>query len=828
MRVLLQDLRYAFRMFAKSPGLTAIALITLALGVGVNTGLFSIVNGMRVIPDRFADADDLVFLYQSRVQEQQGAPVNPLDYLDWREQATTFKEMGLYSQRMQILVGSGEPERVRTIRASAELLPMFGFDAQVGRLYSAEEDSVGSERVVLLTDEFWKRRFDADEGVLGRTVTLNDEPHTIIGILSPGVDFEELVYRRADLVAPLRLDPAKLVCGSRWCTCVARLKEGTTIEQAEAEMRGISARLATAYPDTNKDLRVWVQSFRERLFSTEDKLASLALLAAVGSILLIACVNLANLLMAKATSRAKEFAARAALGAGRGRIIRQLLTETMLIALAGGGLGLVVGVWAIDLLVASQGGETPFREQEVGLNQPVMLYTLAISCAAALMFGCAPAFAASKVSLSEALKEGAAATSAGASRNRLRSTLVVGQLAITLPLIVCAGLVVRHLIALKTVNVGFNTERLLTVQLDLPTYRYENGASQVAFFQDGIEAMKATPGVSSVAAVSHVPLGGMNSSSTITIEGREGMDPSQRDYAGFRVITPDYFKTMEIPLINGRFFMAHDHEDADRVAIINWKMATRYWPDQDALGKRFKAETGYSEGLSRTVIGAASASGESAASDPWITVVGVVGDTGHAGLYSPPRPEMYFPLRQMPRPGMAILARTLGDPMQLTGALREVIRRLDPDQPVYGVRSMDDIIHRWLRDDRSAVWFLSGLALLALSLATVGLYGVMSYSVAQRTHEIGVRIALGAGKEDVQYLVLKRCLKLSAIGIAVGLLISAAVGLVLQSQLFGVSGIDPITFTAVPILLLLVAGAAGYLPARRATKVDPMVALRHE
>ena len=810
MNSLLHDMRYGIRMLAKNPGFAAIALITLALGIGVNTALFSVVNAMRIRPQRFLESHKLVFLWQTRErQERLPRSVSAPDYLDWREQSTVFTDLALALHSRRNLTGSGEPERVSAMPVTANLLPMLGIDAQIGRLHSVEEDSPGARRVALLTDRLWERRFGRDASVLGRTVTLDDVPYTVVGVLPSEADFEEFFYSKIDLITPLQLDSGTCQREQRWFRSIGRLKPEVTVEQAQTEMSAIASRLAAAYPDTNSDVGVWVQPLSEKYFSHSDRLASYALLAAVGCVLLIACVNLANLLLAKATSRGREFAVRAALGAGRGRIVRQLLTESLLLALLGGVLGLLVGVWAIDFFVASQPDYMPFRRDELGLQPAVLTYTLILSVVAALIFGLAPALTAARVSLNEALKEGAGATSAGLARNRLRSSLVIGQLAITLPLIICAGLVIRHIIALKSVDVGFNTERLLVMQIDLPTYRYDSDAARATFIRDAVAASQATPGVRSAAAVNFVPLGFGGASISVTIEGRE-VDRSVRpDYAGYNIVTPGYFSTMEIPLVRGRFFTGYDHAEAQRVAIVNEKMAERYWPNEDVIGRRFQLDSGTSDGQ-------------------WITVVGVVGDTGHSGLYHPPSPEVFLPHQQRPSANMVILARTLGDPNTLAAPLRGVIRRMDPDLPIYGVRSMADVLHRWLRDDRMAVAFLSGLAVLALSLASVGLYGVMSYNVAQRTHEIGVRVALGAARGDVLGLVIKRCLTLAVAGVLVGMVLSAGVGLVLESQLYEVSGIDPVTFIGVSILLLLVAAAAGYLPARRATKVDPIVALRYE
>ncbi len=810
MNALLQDVRYAFRMLANHPGYTAIALITLALGIGVNTALFSFVNAMRMIPQRFAEPESLVFLWEPREgQDYPARSISALDYLDWREQATAFTDLALCNERPRFLTDEGEPERVRVMQATGNLLPMLGITTQIGRLHTVEEDSVGAEGVVVLSDRFWQRRLGGRADVVGRNIWLNDKAHTIIGVLESKADFEQFSYVKIDLLAPLRVDPTTHQRGQRWFRSIARLKPGTTVEQAQTEMNAIAARLASAYPDTNADVNVWVQPLEERYFSPSDRLASYALLGAVGCVLLIACMNLANLLLAKATSRGREFAVRAALGAGRARIIRQLLTESLLLALLGGALGLLAGVWAVDFFVASQPDYLPFQQEELGLHTAILFYTLILSVLAALIFGLAPALTASRLSLSETLKEGGAAVSAGVSRNRLRSGLVVGQLAISLPLIICAGLVIRHIIALKSVDVGFNTERLLVMQIDLPAYRYGTDTSRTSFFRDAVATSNATAGVSSAAAVNFVPLGGSRASVDLRIEGREVVDDAHQDFAGLQIVTPGYFQTMGIPILRGRALSDLDHAEAQRVVVVNKRMAEHYWPDEDAVGKRFKL-------------------GEGAPEERWITVVGVVGDTGHSGLYQPPRPEIFFPHQQRPSANMVIVARTLGDPKGVVPALRSAITDMDAGLPVYGVRTMAEILHRWLRDDRSAVAFLSGLAVLALSLASVGLYGVMSYSVAQRTHEIGVRVALGAGSRAILRLVIRRCLTLAGVGVGIGLALSAGVGVILESQLYGVSGIDPVTFIGVAMLLLVVALLAGYLPALRATKIDPMVALRYE
>jgi putative ABC transport system permease protein len=590
----MQDLRYGVRMLAKNPGFTAVALITLALGVGVNTAVYSVINAMQMKPLQLAAPEKLAFIWSGAERKARSySAIGALDFLDWREQSESFDDMALFQQSGRILTGGGEPERVRVVHATGNLLAMLGLDAHIGRVHRVEEDSVTAERVVVLTDRLWQRRFGKKPDVLGQTIELNDTPHTIIGVLPPEID-DLMLWYDVDLFTPLSIDPAKLKRSNRSYQSIGRLKPDVTIEQAQTEMSGIAARLAKAYPNSNADSDVWVQPMMEYFNPPQDRLATIALLAAVGSVLLIACVNLANLLLAKATSRGKEFAVRVALGAGRARLIRQLLTESLLLALIGGALGVLAGTWGVDVFVASM-DESPLRRDEVGLNTSVLAYALFMSIAAALAFGLAPALSASKLSLTEALKEGAAAASAGVSRNRLRNALVIGQLAIALPLLICSGLVIKSLVALKSVDLGFNPERLLTAQIDLPTYRYGEAAQRATFFHDAIEAIEARPGIQVAGAASSIPLGVFADTRVISVEGRTVHEGAGPDVAGYQSVTPDYFRLMETPLISGRFFTEHDHADGRQVTIINDRMAKRYWPDRDAIGERFKLDKDRSE-----------------------------------------------------------------------------------------------------------------------------------------------------------------------------------------------------------------------------------------
>lgn len=819
MHSLLQDIRYGARLLVKSPGATAVALVTLALGIGVNTATFSFMNAMANMPNRFADAENLVILYSSTDQAEETF-VSGLDYLDWCEQATSFSDIALRGCASRFLSGTGEPERINGIKATANLLPMLGMHPQVGRLFSAQEDSPSGERVVLLTDRLWHRKFHSDLAIVGQTILLDDDPYTVIGVTPAKFEVESLWYD-CDFVTPLRLDPAKLKRDDRWYQPIARLAPGIASGQAQVEMSGIAARLADAYPETNADVGATVRSLSERVYSASDRLASLALLAAVGMVLLIACVNLANLLLAKASARGKELAVRVALGASRVRIIRQLLTESLLLSLLGGALGLLVGIWAIDLFSLVAEG-APFQEDEVGLNPAVLTYALIASCAAALLFGLAPALATSQVSVSETLKEGAAAASAGRSRNRLRNGLIIAQLAAALPLFVCCGLTIRHLLAVRSADFGIDKERLITVRVDLPRHRYTRAPQWAAFYRDAVETLEAMPGIERAGATVSLPILGMGFTyaAPITIEERPIDEAAPADVREYKTVTPGYFETMGIPVLSGRSFTEADHAESLPVALINERMARQYWSNEDPVGKRISLDEHTSD--------------EDDATDPaeteliWRTIVGVVGNAGCTFRGGPQPPTVYVPQSQKPSASMTVVARTVGNPKDAIPALRSAIHDIDRAVPAHEFRTVADIVHRWSRDDRAAAWFLGTLAALALGLAGVGLYGVMSYAVVQRTHEIGVRIALGARAKDVVRLVLKRCLILAAVGIVIGLALSAPVGLAIQSYLFGVSGVDPLAYVGISALLLAVAALAGYFPARRATKLDPSAALRCE
>jgi putative ABC transport system permease protein len=805
---LLQDIRFGVRMLARSRGFTVIALITLVLGIGANIVLFSAVHLLLMKPQKLKEPDDLVYLRTT--DEQRGGRfgrVSTFDYEDWRAQAASFEDMALLRRTSCILTGQGEPRRITAVQATANLLPLLGMEVQLGRRHNAEEDHSGAGRVVMLAETTWRRQFGASPAVLGRSITLDDGRYTIIGVL-PARLGRVWLWDDVDVWMPLPLDEASAARDGRSCQAIARVREGVTIERAQTEMSRIAAQLAAAYPETNADRGVWVQSLPDWIFPPEARLGMKLLLAAAGLVLMIACANLATLLVVRATARGREFAVRAALGAGRLRLVRQLMTESALLALVGGVLGLLAGLWGVDILVASFADTSPDRD-EVGLNAAVLAYTLFISSAAAIVFGLAPALRASGVSVGEALKEGAATASAGLARHRLRNTLVVGQMAVALPLLVCAALLVKSLFMLSAVEMGFEPANLLTMQIDLPRHRYENADQHARFFDDAVAAVAATPGVEGATAISAVPLANFSHGSPITIEGRAQREDLNPPSIPCECITPGYFDVMQIPLIRGRGFTPADVAHAEPVAIVNERMAAEYWPADDPIGKRFRRAGG-------------------APDEPWMTVVGVVGGTVRIMLQDGAEAQFFMPLAQDPAGRMFIVARTVGEPADMAPALRAAIAGVDPDQPVFDMRTMDDLVARRVLDGAAVIAFIAGLGLVALILACVGLYGVISCSVAQRTHEIGVRVALGAGARDIRRLVLRRCLTLSIVAIVIGLLAALALSRVLSSVLYEVSPADPTAYAGIAVVLLAVGLLAGYLPARRATKVDPMVALRCE
>lgn len=803
MRTLLQDVRYGIRMLWKARGFTFVAVLSLALGIGANTTIFSMVNGLLVRPLPYREAERLVIVAETK--PKQGIEESSMSFpnvTDYKNRSRSFESFAAFNRRHFNLAGENEPERVQGLSTSANLFATLGVMPAAGRDFLPEEDLPGAPPVVIISDNLWRNRLGSDRNVIGKTLRLNGENHTVVGVMPVAFKFPEW----AEVWTPFALSVDESERGSHYLNCIARLKSDVSIEAAEAELSSIARNLENQYPETNAGRGTMIQPLREDLIGNEFRVVLALLLGAVGFVLLIACANIANLLLARAGARGKEFAIRTALGASRGRIIRQSLTESVLVAVMGGALGVLVAVWSLDLLVAQIPEQLPFW-MRFDIDARVLAFTFFVSVLTGILFGLAPALQVSKPDLQATLKEGGRSSTEGIRHNRLRSLLVVSEVALALVLLIGASLMVRSFLHLQQVEPGFDARGVLTMQLWVQGAQYKEGKRQTAFYERVIERLSTLPGVAAVGAVNVLPLNNDNYSSTsFTIEGRE-VAPGDEPNANNGIVAGQYFKAIGIPILRGRTFTAQDTEDAPRVCIVNETLARRFFPGEEAVGKRIKH------------------------GDELVTIVGVAGDVKQYELSQKPDDQLYFPHKQNPWATMSLVARTTtGDPTRLAAAARNEIWAIDREQPVYNVRTMERVIA-----ESDAVWLqrlwgllfgvLSGVALM---LAIIGVYGVVSYSVSRRTHEIGIRMALGARGADVLRLVVGQGLILISIGIAVGLAGAFLITQALASLLYGVTTTDPLTFVFAPLALVIVALIASFIPARRATKVDPMVALRHE
>jgi len=812
MGALWQDIRYGLRMLLRQPGLTLIAILTLALGIGANTAIFSVVNGVLIQPLPYQDPDRLVRLseWSPRIP---GLSISYPDLLDWREQNQVFTQIAGTQFNSYNLTGGDEPERLQGRAVSAEFLEVLGVRPMLGRAFLAAEDRPGGNRVCLMSYGLWQRRFGSDPHIVGKTITLNGEPYTAVGVLPRNYRFGT----PTDIFVPLGLEGKSEVMKERanhpGIYAIARLKPGVSFEQAEAEMKVIAKRLGEQYPKSNGDNSVTLTPLRE-YFVGEIRLSLLILLGAVSCVLLIACANVANLLLARAAARGREIAIRTALGASRLRVIRQLLTESVLLAILGGAAGLLLALWGVDILRRADLDSLP-TTADIGLDQYVLGFTSAVSLLTGLIFGLAPALQASRLDLNESLKESGRSATGGRGRARVRHLLVISEVALSLVLLVGAGLLVRSFIRLRQTDTGFDPQNLVTMQLSLRVGQDE-GHKVTQFFTEVGHRVKALPGVRAVAFSNGVPfLGAMETS--FAIVGRDNPDVSKRPLAVEYITSPDYLQTVGVRLVKGRFFSERDTQHSPLVAVIDEEFARSHFPNEDPVGK-------YLEGSKEFKI-------------PDAQIVGVVSHVKNYGLGAPGpvQAELYYSFNQVPdrflpvlSDRMSLIVRTAADPMSLIPAVRREVQAVEKNQPVYHVKTMEQVIAESIGSQRFSMLLLSLFAVMALLLAAVGIYGVISYSVTQRTHEIGIRMALGAQTGDVLKLVLRQGITVALVGVAIGLVAALALTRLMSSLLFGVSATDPVTFALIALLLTGVALLASYLPARRATKVDPMVALRYE
>jgi putative ABC transport system permease protein len=803
MQNLLQDLRYAVRMLLKRPGFTVVAVVTLALGIGANTAIFSVVNGVLLQPLPFDNPAELAMVWENH--QGRGGPdrewLSPADFEDWRAQNTSFSHLSAINNWGPTLTGLAEPEPLVGAAVSHDLFTLLGREPVLGRSFRPEEDKAGAPRVVVLSNELWQRRFGSDREIVGKSISLNQENFTVVGVMPAGFKFP--VIANTELWCPLRpiINPS---C-QRGCVTlrvIARMKRGVSLATAAADLNAIAQRLESEYPETNTKVGATVVPLHEQLVGNMRR-PLLVLLAAVGFVLLIACVNVANLMLSRSRTRQREIAIRAALGASRRRVIRQMLTESSLLVTIGGALGLLLAVWLLRIFSGLAPVGAP-RFDEIRIDATVLGFTLGAAILTGLIFGLLPALGVSRLDLNRSLKEGKG-TPDGHHSGRLRGALVIAEMALALMLLIGGGLLMKSFLLLQRVDPGFNPNQVLTLRLFLNRTQYPEGQQIRGFYASLLDRLKTLPGAQGVAAISNLPLAGNNTDTSFLIEGQPVPPAGRGPVAWYNSVSPNYFSTMEMGVVKGRVFTDHDDEKSPRVVIISETMARRYWPGQEPLGQRIGSGP-----------------------DNWREIVGVVKDVKHFGLDADTPPSMYFPFRQTPTRGMTLVVRTVGSPLGVVPALRRDIWTADRNLAITQVLTMNELVSSSITQQRFIVLLLGCFAALALVLAAVGIYGVMSYSVTQRTHEIGIRVALGARNTNVLALVLKSGMMLAAIGAAIGVLGALALTRLMSTLLFGVTPKDAPTFIGLSLGLLAVALIACYLPARRATKVDPLVALRYE
>jgi putative ABC transport system permease protein len=799
-----QDLRYGLRSLRKTPGFTLTAVIALALGIGTNSAIFSVINGVLLRSLSYTDPQRLVVLWERNASlNRDRNVVAAANFFDWQKQSTSFENMvAVWDARANLTDNVAEPTEVKAQLVSEPFFCTLGVQPIIGRLFNAEEDRAGNDLVVILSHRLWQNRFGADPAVLGKNANFSGRPRTIVGVMPAGFYFLD---HQVDAWAPIAQNAAKLTRenSGRFLRSIARLKTGVTIQQAQAEMSAIAGQLAQQYPDYNKGWDVNVLPIYEEIVR-DIRPVLLILLAAVTLVLLIACANVANLLLSRAAVRQKELALRAALGASRLRLARQLLTESILLAVLGGAVGVIFAYWGIHALIAFAPDNLP-RLDEIRIDPRVLGFTFTVALFTGVFFGLLPAWQGSRVDLNNALKEGARGSTGG--RNRIfRNAFVVAEVALALVLLIGAGLMIRSFLELNRVRTGFSTGNVLTMRVQLPGAKYREAVQRANFFKQAQERIAALPGVNAIGAINFLPLTGLASSSSFSIDGRPEPKPGEQPGTEVRIITPGYFSAMGIPLLKGRMLDEHDGADS-RVLLINETLARKYFPGQNPIGQRLTINW------------------EREAADE---IVGVVGDVKETALAEEANPAIYWPHPREAYQFMNFVLRAAIDPVALSAAAVREIHALDPDQPVTEIRTLDQVVAKSIARPRFNALLLAIFAGVALVLASVGIYGVMNYSATQRTQEIGIRMALGAKPGDILRLVVGHGMKLTLAGIVIGFLASLALTRVMANLLFGITATDLPTFIAVSAVLTIVALVANYIPARRATRVDPVTSLRYE
>ena len=810
--MLWQDMRYSARMLLKHPAYTLVAVITLALGIGANAAIFSIISDVLLRSLPYEEADRIVTLWENNTKENiPRDDVSPANFLDWSERQKVFSDIAFANPNSLEYAGSGEPEVIRAATVSKGFFQVFRTGTLYGRTFVPEEYEEGKNQVVILSHGIWQRRFGGDKSIVGRSLILDRVPTTVIGVMPP--DFRLYLFdREEEMWAPqVPVDEMKQMRKATFLKVVARLKPDVTLGHAQADLNNIAAQLAEENPNTNQGVGITAVTLPEHLIGKWRR-ALLILFGAVGLVLLIACANVANLSLARGVEREHEFAIRAAIGAGRNRIIRQLLIESLLLAALGCIGGLFLAVWVVDLIVAFNPGDIP-RIEEVGLSGSTLGFVLIISFLTTLFCGLAPALQLSKPDLQSCLKEAGHALTGSGARHRLRSTLVVAQIALAVVLLVGAGLLLRSFVGLLNVDPGFAADKVIAIQAFIWD-RYSKPELREAYARQTIEKIETLPGVEAAGVTTAIPLleSSQTSSLPFVVEGKPTQGLGQEPVAQYTIASPNYFSAIGARLLNGRLFNQFDGKDAPRVALINETMAKRNWPGENPVGAKFTLKR----------------SGRDARGGTTLEVIGTVTDLRQDGLDKTPRQEFFIPYTQSPSGSTIFVVRTKGDPDALVQTIKARIWESDKTQPFYAVTTMDQLVHNSLKARRFNLVLLSALAALAVSLAAIGIYGVMSFTTGQRTHEIGVRMALGARTSDIIRLVVGQGMVLTLIGIAIGLGASFALTRFLSSLLFNITTTDPVTFASITILLTAVALLACYIPARRATKVDPLVALRYE